>query len=1025
MPRVQIQVAASDAAPAVTSITSRRRMQVGDTGVGEAVGGRVSSPQFVGRTEQLEVLKAAFDQVTKGRTTTVLIGGDAGVGKTRLVEEFSTQVRNADALVATGVCVPTDSGGLPYAPIVGIVRDVIRQLDEPNADVIGPVARGLGIDTSGEALPADEFAKTRLFESILTFVTKTAHESPVVFVVEDLHWADSASAELLGYLVRNLTDTKALIVVTYRAEEVLRDHPLHSWLTELTRHPRTTPLRLSGLDRAETATLIGAILGEQPNWALADGVWARSQGNPFFAEELIAARDDPSLSPELQGVILSRVEALAKPTQQVLRIIATAGTTVTDRLVAALDVLDPAALDLALAEAVDRQILVVDASVAGYRFRHALLREAVYAAMLPGEARRLHRALATALTSDPSLGAAGPAHRVAELAGHWWAAGEWPQAFDASLAAADAAETMWAFPEALAHFEHALSALDRLPAGANGVDRVQLLAKVSEVAYLAGAGKRAVELAQAAVDSSDEADDPFGAARHYTLLGRHQWAVGESQAAFDAYRQATSLLPKDPPSVELARILAEEARWLSLTARNGDAEARCRQAIAVARAVGARAVEGHAMNTLGVCRAGLGHRDEGIELLRGALTIALEIGAAEDLDRAYTNLGHVYSEWGEHEEAAAMLLESRAAGEQRGFLRLNGVAENCVWSLLRLGRYDEAEAVLAEAGPRAIGPSLGAQLAPAQIAIHRGRFDDAAQLLAQFERSTIHLTNVQTRGQLHIEAAELALERDLPDDAYAEIERALAIATVTDETLRRAQMCALAVRALADQLAAARAHGKRVDADAARKRAADLIAEGNQPVEVGARWRPPQAAWIATCIAEQSRLSQSDAALWAEAVSLCDASHEVYPATYCRWRQAEALLESRIGRREAADCLLVAWQTASRIGAIPLRMRIEQLAQRARITLRTDVSVDLASPSSPGSDLGLTPREVEILGQLADGLTDREIAEALFISKKTASVHVSNVLHKLGVSNRVEAGRVGQAHGLGSGRATPAPAAVR
>ncbi len=990
-------------------------------GTGEAVGGRVSSAQFVGRVEQLAVLTAAFEQVSNGRTTTVLIGGDAGVGKTRLVEEFSSLARE-HALVATGVCVPTDSGGLPYAPIVGIVRDVLSQLSEPSGDIVGAVTRGLGIDTSGEVLPVDEFAKTRLFESILTFVIKTAIETPVVVVFEDVHWADSASAELLGYLVRNLTDAKALIVVTYRAEEVVRDHPLHGWLTELTRHPRTTHLRLGGLDRDETAALIGAILGQQPNWALADGVWARSQGNPFFAEELIAARDDPSLSPELQGVILSRVEALSKPTQQLLRVIATAGTTVTDRLVAALDILDSDALDLALAEAVDRQILVVDAAVGGYRFRHALLREAVYAAMLPGETRRLHRALAATLTADPSLGASGPGHRVAELAGHWWAAGEWPETLATSLTAADAAEAVWAFPEALVHLEHALSAVDRMPADAT-TDRVQLLAKVSEVAHFAGAGQRALELAQAAIDSTDAAADPFGAARYYTLLGRHQWALGDSQAAFDAYRVAAAMLPKDPPSAELARILAEEGRWLMLVARNAESEARCHEAIAVARAVRARAVEGHALNTLGVCRADLGHPDEGIKLLREALTIALEVGNAWDLDRAFINLGHVLTDWGDLEAAVDLVHESRVAGEQRGFPRLNGVVINGAWALVRLSRYEEAQAILANWGRRGVGTTdVAPQLIPAIIAIRRGRLDEAARLLADAELLTVNLNDIQTRGLLYMETAELALERGLPDDAYAAVERALALVTATDDASRRAHMCALGVRALADRAADDRTRGRQTDLDTAQTLAADLIREANRPVDGGAGLRAPQAmACIAMCAAEQSRLSRSDPSLWAVAVSLWEKAHEPYRAAYCQWRQAEALLENRVGRREAEACLQAAFATASRIDAIPLRTHIEQLAQRARITLSDAVVL----PSSPADSLGLTPRELEILGQLADGMTDREIAEALFISKKTASVHVSNVLHKLDVTNRVEAGRVGQAHGLGSGRPSPAPTAVR
>src|SRR6185437_3547667 len=244
----------------------------------------------------------------------------------------------------------------------------------------------------------------------------------------------------------------------------------------------------------------------------------------------------------------------------------------------------------------------------------------------------------------------------------------------------------------------------------------------------------------------------------------------------------------------------------------------------------------------------------------------------------------------------------------------------------------------------------------------------------------------------------------------------------TDDASRRPHICAIGMRALADGLALAQAHGQRIDASIVNDKAAALIQEAGQAVDGGAGSRPPQAAaCIAMCSAEQSRLTRSDPSLWASAVSLWEIAHEPYRAAYCQWRQAEALLENRVGRREAEACLQAAFATASQIGAIPLRTNIEQLAQRARITL----SASLALAASPADSLKLTPRELEILGQLADGMTDREIAETLFISKKTASVHVSNVLHKLDVSNRVEAGRVGQAHGLGSGRTTSAPTAVR
>jgi predicted ATPase len=252
------------------------------------VGYRVSSPNFVGRAEELDLLDAAFERVTGGRTATVLIGGDAGIGKTRLVEEFCRRARDRGALVA-------------------------RQLGESaTAAMLSPTGPGPADGNSSGSRTVDEFAKTRLFESVLICFQQLAERSPVVLVFEDLQWADSASTELLDYLARNLSDARALFIGTYRTEELVRDHPLRPWLTELGRHARVTPLGLDGFDRDTTAGLIAGILGHRPDWALAEAVWARSQGNPFFAEELTAARHSPSLSAELQGVIMTRVEALSK-----------------------------------------------------------------------------------------------------------------------------------------------------------------------------------------------------------------------------------------------------------------------------------------------------------------------------------------------------------------------------------------------------------------------------------------------------------------------------------------------------------------------------------------------------------------------------------------------------------------------------------------------------------------------------------------------------------------------------------------
>jgi DNA-binding CsgD family transcriptional regulator/tetratricopeptide (TPR) repeat protein len=991
------------------------------------VGHRVSCPDFMGRAEELDLLEAIFNRAAGGgRPMTVLISGEAGIGKSRLVEEFCARVRSGGPLTATGVCVPSDGGGLPYGPVVGIVRDVVRQLGEPAAaELLGSVTHQLGLDATGSDLepesPAGDLARTRLFESILSFVTRLAQRAPVVLVFEDLQWADSASAELLDFMARNLQETSALLVGTYRREEVRLDHPRHRWLTELGRHHRSVQVRLEGLDRDEMAGMIAGILGQPPAWTLVDAVWARSQGNPFFAEELTAARDDPALSPELQEVILSRLQTISREGQEVLHLVAAAGPSVSHQLlVAARGPGAAAALDRSLAEAVDQQILVVDSSQTGYRFRHALLGEAVYSALLPGERIRLHRELAVALRADRSLGSPGPGHSSAQLARHWWAAGEWSEALEASIVAADAAIAVWAFPEALAHLEHALTATDRVAAESapSGTDLLQLLGKAADIAYLAGAGPRSVDLARAAIDQAEADGDASSAARFYTLLGRNAWGIGDSDAAFGAYRKAVALLPADPPSVELAGVLAEEARGLMLMSRHRDAEQRCDEAIAAARAVDAPAAEGHALNTLGCCRAALGRIDEGIEFLHQALAIAKRLDSPDDLDRAYTNLSALLVDAGRLEEGATLVFDSLEDGDRLGFLKLNGAAANSAHALVRLGRYREAEALIAQMGDRGIGICATApQLVPAPMMIRQGRFDEAESLLSDADQLTAQLADVQTRGLFHIQSAELALEQGRPDAAYEEIERALTLAAGTDDYTFSLEMCALGIRALADRLDETRARGRGLDADKAGLLALQLVEEAERLVDVPAAREgqcPPRArAFASMCAAERSRLRQSQPDLWEAAAAGWDAAGEPHPAAYCRWRQAEAILEGGGGRSRAIQCLQAAWQASTELGVGPLGARIEQLAQRARIPLPSNSDDAAADRSTVGADLALTPREVEVLGQLAAGRTDREIAEALFISKKTASVHVSNLLRKLDVSNRVEAGKVGQAHGLG------------
>ncbi len=1023
----------------------------------------LSCPEFVGRVEEMRALEDALGAARSVATRTVLLTGEAGIGKSRLVEEFVVRARGAGARVAKGTCVPVDGGATPYGPFVALFDDLSRQLDaSDDRDLLGPLASGLSSSLAGRGAPPtgrdpgsaggtprpglDEVAKTRLLELELAGLRAVAECSPLVLVFEDLQWVDSATADLLGFLIRNLADGPILFVCTCRSDEIGHDHPLHGWMREMRRVPTVAAVALEGLGRSEVAELVDGILGQSSQWTLVDAVWARSQGNPFFAEELVAARERHDLPPELQAVILGRVAELSDGAQGVLRLAAVVGLSVDHGLLEAMaqgpggtsedpDPLDRSGaspLEQALEELVDRQVLVVEPSRTGYRFRHALTREAVEGTMLPGERRRLHRRAATALAADGSAsGASGPG--AAELAAHWWAAEQWAEALVASLAAADAAAKVWAYPEVLAQLERAGQAVDRIdgtdPAVADdlltqaGVTRLALTARTGDAAYLAGAGPRSVELARRLVDESTGVVGPDELALAYVALGRNAWSVADADAVFEAYRRAAELVPVEPPSAVRARILAEEGRGLMLLSRIVEASERCLAAIDTARAVGARAEEGHALCTLGCCRGLLGFYEEGRQHLVQAMAIAEELQDPDDLSRSYTNLSNLLMEYGRLAETTALLYDSAAVGEALWGVRLNGAAGNAVEAMVRLGRYTEASALLDQLGEGTLSGACAPSpyLLPAPMAIRTGRFDEAEALLAAADATIGDLPDVQQRGMHLLLVGELALLRGDSGHAYEVAQRGLEHVSGSDDALYTTELMMLAVEALAEQHASSRVDGSSFDLEKGRQLAAGLVGEADDLVDAfftrrGGQAPPRVLAQAAQARAEASRLEVSDPELWAEAARAWAAANEAYGLAVCRHREAEALLSGRPApsdRARATQALAEAWRLCGELGARPLGQRVEDLARRARIDLGDGpVAPELGDPDV-GADLGITPREVEVLGQLAAGRTDREIAEALFISKKTASVHVSNLLRKLQVPNRVEAGRIGQAHGLG------------
>jgi len=979
-----------------------------------------SNGAFVGRVAELDRLESALAALPERGAATVMLGGDAGMGKSRLIEEFCARARSRGSLVAIGACTPAEGGGLPYGPVVGVLRDVARQLPAGDvAGVLGFAQRSLGlaapIESDADAAPTSGLVKTKMFEALLQSVEILAARAAVVLVFEDLQWADSASIEVIDFLTRNLHDNPVLLVATYRADEVERGGALRRLLAELGRHNRVSQLELPGLDRVEMARLLTDIVGGVPDWTLVDAVLTRSGGNPFFAEELAAARHAKALPTVLRNVVMMRIERLSTQASHVVGVAAAAGASVHYRLLSGAARIDADELDAAVAEAVEQKVLVADEDENSFRFRHALLREAAYDALLPGERARLHRAVAQALTEHPELGAAGPGYAVMELAEHWWAANDWPEALRASVTAANAAAAVLAMPEAYAYYERALSAGERLPIDSDawqGIDRIDLDMKAADAGYMSGETQRAVDLVRRALDALDADTDPRRAAICYTMLGRNAWAIGDSQLALDALHQAAALLPADAPSLELAGILAEEARSLMLMSHFDRGEAKAREAIAIARAVGARMEEGHALNTLGCILGDRGDIDQGLALVRQSLAIAEELGNADQLYRAYNNLAHVLGTAGRLEEAAGLVFEGDTTNDKFMGIRLGAAGQNSAESLIRLGRLDEADDLLQRIARGSGNCVFGPFAVRAMIAIRRGALDDATALLVTAEEMSGGLDTVNVQGWLHTLRAEINLERGEPHAALEDVDRALTTAVGVEEDMLMVEMHSLGLRALADELDDSRARQRRIDLDKVQRLASGMLDEVDSLMvaraERGHAPTPIITAFVALCRAEASRVAEPDPDLWRDAAALWDITQEAYPTAYCRWREAEVLLNARLDRKRATASAQAAWRCAVDMGAPLFRERVERLGERARITLAPAEPVDMSTTRSVAEDLGLTPREVEVLAQLARGRTDRQIAEELFISKKTASVHVSNLLRKLDVASRIEAAEIGQ-----------------
>jgi DNA-binding CsgD family transcriptional regulator/tetratricopeptide (TPR) repeat protein len=934
------------------------------------------SEVFVGRTGELGELERALEATRAGTGETVLVAGEAGIGKTRLASELTGRARGSGFEVLVGRSIDLVGTELPYQPFA----EALRPLGEPWR---------AGRQAAGSQLG--------VFEETLALLTERAASAPVLLVLEDLHWADTSTLDLVVFLAHNLHERPVLLLATCRADEPASAGRMRRLAEGVRRSGSALVLELGPLGRDELTALLAARTGAFLPPAVADRIIARSEGNPFFAEELLAAAGDGGgeLPRGLRDLLLQRVARLGHPAQALLRLAAAAGREVRYPLLHATVELAEEELRHSLRQAVDHGILVAEPETGSFRFRHALLAEAVYATILPGEREGLHARLAGELARSGTAGAA-------ELAPHWAAARRPAEAVAASVEAARQAETIFGLAEAHTHLERALALWPAVPdaAGLAGLDLAELYTWTARLASHVGAAPRAVELAQRAIELVGS-EDQHRAALLQVDLGEYLSHIESDAAALAAFERAVEVVPAEPPSAERAYALGSLAGALMVGWRHAQSLPIAEQALALARGVGAREAEVRALTVLGSDLAYLGRGDEGVAYFRQALQLAEEIGDLVGVDRAYTNFTDALTMLGRLRESAHAGRAGLEVMRRYGISNTLLVA-NQIETLLATGDWDEAEK-LSAAALRGITSSFPYWLLTirADVETGRGEFDAAR---AHLQTAGVTQREDRVHGLYDACLAELALWERRWTDADAAIQNGLAQTRQRETAQIRVKLYTKGLRAQAELAALARARRDPGAAHSWLTRAAQLITAARDAAAEASPVTPNAAGWLALAEAEYARAHGSARPeSWSEAANSWQRLERPPLAAYCRWRQAEALVTAGASRAEAAVPLREAHAIAARIRARPLLRELELLAQRARLDLAPPQATSPAGKHGLKETLGLTPREAEVLNLLARGYTNREIAAMLVISVRTVSVHVSHILRKLGAPNRLEA----------------------
>ena len=687
------------------------------------------SPVLVGRDEELAVLHRAHAAVQAGSTAAVLIGGEVGVGKSRLIGEFADR---ADGQVLSGSCLELGTAGLPFAPFTQVLRQLVRErsvagvrelLPDRAGRELGRLLPELGepAEPDGEAFQGE--ARARLFEQFLSLLSGLAQDAPVTLIIEDAHWADRSTRDLLTFLIGNQHALPGLLIlVTFRSDELHRSHPLRPLLAELCRMSSVERIELPRLSRPDAMELIAAILDGEPTPAMADVVFRRSDGNPLFVEHLVNC--DAEVPDSLRDLVLASMQRLPEETRDLLRVASAGGIRVGHDLLAGVTGLGDDELSRALRPAVAANVLLADGD--GYQFRHALIQEVMHEDLLPGEHSRLHARYAEAISARPALVPAGRAG--ISLAHHWYSAHDITWALIGAWQAAAESGHVLAYSEQLSLLSRVLELWDNVPDAADriGADHVRVLAAAVDAAHLAGESERGVAFATAALQEIDAAAEPDRAAM---ILERRAALCAQGDLAAEADDLSAALALVSDGQHEVARTAVLASLSHAQHKRHADVQARAsaEEALELAGTLGLPGPQATALLTLAMLEleGGGGSVATVLDLLAQARAAAAAMQDYPLVLRAAINESHALEGAGQHVRAAAVAREGMADAERYGLSRTSGaiLAANEAEPLVAAGQWNEASETLRRAlGAPSVGPHRSSLWRVAgDLALLRGR----------------------------------------------------------------------------------------------------------------------------------------------------------------------------------------------------------------------------------------------------------------------------------------------------------------